>query len=47
MINNIYELKKVINENTNLAYYSENAKFVYINGKKVNLPIKEEVLKNE
>ena len=45
MINNIYELKKVINKNTSLAYYSENAKFVYINGKKVNLPIEKDINK--
>lgn len=44
MINNIYELKKLINANTSLAYHSENAKFVYVNGKKVNLPIEKEIL---
>lgn len=46
MINNIYELKKIINANTNIAYHSENAKFVYVNGIKISLPISKEIIKN-
>lgn len=45
MINSIYEIKKIISKNTNIAYHSENAKFVFINGIKVNLPIEKERLK--